>query len=470
MNDLLDQALANTTPSPRSGGPQIVSEQHDLSKIKTDGMGGGGGKPSDGLKRQIDQLRGSGGWDAAEYGISREAQIAKLEEGYQKALAYEKTPEGIKKAQEEAERVLVEMRQRAVRRAGLDTSNGRVAVVTVGKEAWHGLGVNVAEALNSADAMRLSGTGWRVTKRPLSFRKSDGSYIESDEVFAIVRDDTEAQLGTVGSRYVPIQNEASFGLLDHVMEEFGAKYHTAGSIYDGKSVWLQVELPNSSFEVTRGDEVNSFGMFTNPHDGSGKAWAFPTTVRAVCANTFRTASEDRKKGLGIRHTGDIKAKVNEVRRVLGIAVKEIDTFKENADVLLRTKVTPLPYFEGLLDACLEVTKADMLKGADALAAAVAISEADQIIKKAHYERQIEKRKNLLNEVLSQYDSPANGLNGMRGTGWAAFQAVTASTSHGMLGGKFKGKDKESKRFESLLTGDGNEVNQLAYEQVLALAN
>src|SRR5262245_12096674 len=155
MNELLDSVLANTTTS----RVEIVSEQHDTSKVNTGDGSAPSGKPSDGLRKQLDSLKG-GPWDEAEYGISRAAQIAKLEESLAKALAYEATPEGLEAARVEAERALAEMRARALRRASLDTSTGKVAVFVAGQPAWHGLGVNVREAVSSADAIRLASLDW----------------------------------------------------------------------------------------------------------------------------------------------------------------------------------------------------------------------------------------------------------------------------------------------------------------------
>jgi hypothetical protein len=90
---------------------------------------------------------------------------------------------------------------------------------------------------------------------------------------------------------------------------------------------MQCELPGHAFEVVRGDAVQAFATFANPHDGSGKAWCFPTTNRIVCANTYRTASRDRSAGLGVRHTGDVKAAIGDARKALGIAVREIGQFR-----------------------------------------------------------------------------------------------------------------------------------------------
>ncbi len=51
---------------------------------------------------------------------------------------------------------------------------------------------------------------------------------------------------------------------------------------------------------------------------------------------------------------------------------------------------------------------------------------------------------------------------MRGTGWAAFNAVTEAADHGKLGGRYIGNEDEkaSRRLESVVDGRADEVKQV----------
>ena len=89
--------------------------------------------------------------------------------------------------------------------------------MVVGQPAWHKLGVNVEAALDAQQAITLAALNWSVTKRAASYRKADGTHQESRSTFLLVRDDTEAELGAVGSRYEPIQNAEAFAFLDSVI-------------------------------------------------------------------------------------------------------------------------------------------------------------------------------------------------------------------------------------------------------------
>jgi len=405
-------------------------------------------------------LRGLAGgrvWDAAEYGIAAEQAAA--------MIAATDTPEA-------RERVMVDLRNRAIRRAGLDTSNGRVAVMVAGNPAWHGLGVNVREAVNSADAIRLAGLDWLVRKIQLEFKNPiTGQMANAEGEFGIVREDTGSMLGAVGKLYKPFQNRDGFNFLDGILEGFEARYESAGAIYGGSSVWMLVNMPKQAFSLNGVDEIQAYVIFTNSHDGSAAARCFPTSQRVVCANTYRLAQSDADKGLTIRHTGNLECRRETAQRALGLAVQGMDRFKESAKQLATTPVEPKPYFNGLLDAVLKVTEADALKGADALAAALMVTEAEETVKAAEFSREIDKRKSLLDELLERYEGERCGIGGMRGSGWAAFNAVTEAADHGKLGGRYVGSndDRKSRRFESIINGPADEVKQVAFEQVMNLA-
>lgn len=443
---LLDTVLNNTV--------RILSEQHDTNRIAT-------GPAGQGVRQQIEAIR-RGDWDAAEYGISAVAQIAKLEAAL--------TPEAM-------ERELVELRQRAIRRADLDTSNGRVNVMVAGEAAWHKLGVNVESATIAATARELSGTNFRVVKMPY-FRPAEDrddapdslGYEASDRAYYLVRADTGAVLADyAGPDWQPIQNDTATDFLDTLIGEFGARYETAGSLYGGKKIWFQIHLPRQNFTLPGGDENLAYALFVNPHTPGECATLFPTNHRAVCANTVRTAcAGDSAKGLRIRHTGDISAKLSDARNALGIAVEGLAKYAENARTLAVTRCESAErYFHGVLDEVLDVTEAQQMLGIDALAATLKLTEAGAAAK----EREIKRRENLLDDILTRYEGAKNSVGGMRGTMWGAFNAVTEHADHSDLY-RFRGSesDRNSRRMESALSGPADTMKQVAYAQALALAN
>ena len=67
----------------------------------------------------------------------------------------------------------------------------------VREKPWHGLGVRVEEAPNSAEAIRLAGLDWEVEQEPVY--RSNG--MEIPNVKANVRSSDGSTLGVVSNRY-----------------------------------------------------------------------------------------------------------------------------------------------------------------------------------------------------------------------------------------------------------------------------
>lgn len=347
----------------------------------------------------------------------------------------------------------------AITRASLDATNGRIRAMFAKKPAWHGLGTVVDKAATSAEAIRFAGLDWQVAKVPL-FHEWNGKRFENKDTFAIVRTDTGDTLGTVGSRYAPVQNAEGFEFLDGVLREFGARYETAGSIYGGKRVWMLAAMPERRFEVQAGDEVEPFVMFSNCHDGSGAAWCFPTTVRVECANTHRIAMNGKAKALSIRHTGNVKDKIDAARKVMGFAVKSFDGFQEAAQQMVVAKTEIGHYANDVLDTVLEVSQADCRLGADLLAAALDVTVAERDLAAKSFQRKIERRGEVLVDILNRYESERCSP---RGSVWAAYNAVSEHADHGKMQRQSRDIDtRRSQRFESVLTGEADTMKQAAY--------
>lgn len=438
MRSLLDGIIDDMGSKPR-----VVSENHDTGSINwVAGMSDPGEMIGCGMYQELRRANGE------------------KDDAYQKRLIglLAKLPAHVR------EKIEATGRAAAMRRASLDTSKGRVNVMSAGKLPWHGLGVVVDKATTSAEAIRFAGLDWTVTKEQLFYTGPDGTKRTADDAFAIVRQDTGACLGNVGSRYKPIQNAQGFDFLDTVLNEFGAKYETAGSLYNGSSVWMLAHLPQQAFTINGGDDIEPYVIFTNCHDGSGAAACYPTSVRVVCANTFRTSHGDKHKGLSIRHTGDVKDKIKAAQSALGMAVESFTEFKENAETLYHKPLEIVHYAHDVLDACLEVSQAQANMGANVLAATIAKTQASRELLAKTLEKQIDRRKEILDDILHRYESERCGIGSIRGTAWAAFNAVTEHADHAKVGRQAQDPmTRMSRRFESTIAGDADSMKQTAFE-------
>ncbi len=191
----------------------------------------------------------------------------------------------------------------------------------VREKPWHGLGTMVQEAPTSADALRLAGLDWNVKQSPV--------YMEGNILIpnykANVRDTDNKALGIVTDRYKILQNSQAFEFTDNLVGG-DVHYETAGSLQEGKRIWLLVKMPSTT---VAGDETEPYLCFTNCHDGNGSIRACMTPVRVVCNNTLNLALQNAKRQWSTKHIGDMSLKMKEARvslELAGMYMYELDMY------------------------------------------------------------------------------------------------------------------------------------------------
>ena len=197
-------------------------------------------------------------------------------------------------------------------------------MIYAGDVPWHGFGTYVGDDdVDSKTAIIKAGLDWEVEKKPILFEDSRGKlYNNIPTHHAIVREHDQHVLGVVGSTYKPIQNHEAFTFMDSLVGAGQMKYHTAGSLRDGRNIWLLGKV--GQVEVLPNDQVDQYLMLYNSHDGKGSLRCFFTVVRVVCANTAAAALKE-SGGVRLRHTTLIQNHLVEAQTVLGLAN---DTFTE----------------------------------------------------------------------------------------------------------------------------------------------
>jgi phage/plasmid-like protein (TIGR03299 family) len=206
------------------------------------------------------------------------------------------------------------------------------SMFSVRQVPWHELGIIVQDAPTSEDAIRLAGLNWRVEEKKVFTQ--DGILIPN--ATANVRSSDGKPLGIVGDRYTIVQNEDAFKFTDELLGE-GVKYETAGSLRDGKTIWLLAKMPETV--TILGDEVTPYIVFTNTHDGSGSVKVAMTPVRVVCNNTLNLALNTAKRTWTARHTGSINNRLQDATETLQLANKYMTAMKNQFDNLYEIKLT-----------------------------------------------------------------------------------------------------------------------------------
>ena len=200
------------------------------------------------------------------------------------------------------------------------------------EKPWHGLGVRVEEAPASADALRMAGLDWEVLQEAIYTNAGD----KISGYKANVRSTDRKVLGVVTDRYKVIQNAEAFEFTDSLLGS-GVRYETAGSLSDGKKVWLLARLPREY--IIGGERISPYLVFSNTHDGSGAVRVAVTPIRVVCNNTLNLALDSAKRSWSMVHTGDIKGKIQEAKDTLFMAEEYMDNLGKEFERLRKIQMS-----------------------------------------------------------------------------------------------------------------------------------
>lgn len=209
---------------------------------------------------------------------------------------------------------------------------------------WHGLGTKVMEAPDSEGALVAAGLNWNVIQEPIF----TGGNEPIRGYKANIRDSDRRVLGVVTDRYKVIQNHEAFAFTDELLGQ-GVRYETAGSLQDGKKVWLLAHMPHEY--IISGERISPYLLFSNTHDGSGAIKVALTPIRVVCNNTLNLALSTAKRSWSMVHTGDIRSKMQEARDTLFMAERYMDELGKEFEALRLKKLSDqkvMEYIEVLL--------------------------------------------------------------------------------------------------------------------------
>ena len=177
---------------------------------------------------------------------------------------------------------------------------------------WHGLGICVEESPSSQDALVASGLDWSVIQRPIM----TSTYEPIPGWKANIRNTDDRVLGVVTDRYKVVQNHEAFAFTDALLGE-GVRYETAGSLQEGRKIWLLAKLPDKYY--MEGEEVSPYLVFSNCHDGSGAIRVCMTPIRVVCQNTLNLALNTAKRIWSTIHVGNLATKMDDAKITLSLA-------------------------------------------------------------------------------------------------------------------------------------------------------
>jgi phage/plasmid-like protein (TIGR03299 family) len=318
-------------------------------------------------------------------------------------------------------------------------------MVFAGQRPWHKLGVQFEEEFTSAEAIAAARLDYPVLKEQLYRLRPDlgRSIVEPTEAYATINGHTQDVLGVVGDGYEVLQNREAFDFFDILLKESGGKLQTAGAIGKGEKVWMLAKLPEVFYPLV-GDGVEQYLLGTTSHDGTMKTEVRFSSIRVVCQNTFNLAMKGSRGVISIRHTQNMRQRLEMAAIVLTRYREHFDLVGENLSKLASVKID-----DAWIDEYIERMVGNPQNVADGRG------------------RTIMENKIKLVEGRLSYGMGVD-LPGVAHTAWWALNSMVEFADYDM---RAKGQSgDESRRTNSILFGTAADFKQTAFDTAMAMVS
>jgi phage/plasmid-like protein (TIGR03299 family) len=194
--------------------------------------------------------------------------------------------------------------------------------------------------LRGEEMLAAAHIDWQVQKRPVFFPTS--APLEAVKIpgfVAVVRQSDDACLGLVSPSYHVFQNADMVQVTDAVLDECGAHYHTAGSLYGGQLVWTLAKFDKTIHVKGDGSPIEDYLLALTGHDGRHQLTFVNTNVRVWCGNTASAALRGASNRIGLRHTPGMGARIGEIRSALDLHFRYAETLESFLNDLADRRMT-----------------------------------------------------------------------------------------------------------------------------------
>lgn len=308
---------------------------------------------------------------------------------------------------------------------GIDT------MFSVVKRPWHGLGTVLENAPSIEEGIKQAGLDWNVSLRPAITDDSDSISLDTHKI--VVRDDIKQPLGIVGNNYKVLQNSQAFNFFEPFVENEMASLETAGSLFNGKKVFVLAKIKSDNMVVDKNDEVEKYILLSNAHDGSQALRIGFTPIRVVCNNTLSAAENSMQSQLiKLTHKGNIVQSLSELRETMDLINQQFIATEEQYKYLARTNINKLDLHKYVKQV-------------------FSVKKLEDIIKDYEEGKEIEEaRKKLIARVEEIFDlEPVHNA-------WTMYNSVNYYLNHE------RGRNLEN-RYNSMWFGDSRRLDQKALE-------
>jgi phage/plasmid-like protein (TIGR03299 family) len=317
---------------------------------------------------------------------------------------------------------------------------------SVGAKPWHGLGHTLAAAPSIREGIVLAGMNWRVSLRPMFTSIIDGGTIlDVPDHRAVWREDTGTILGVVGDGFHVLQNEDAFAFFQPLVDDGLVTLETAGVLREGRRVWVMAKIAGDPAVIVPGadDIVDLYALLCHGHDGSLAVRIGSNRVRVVCANTLAAALDEGDGLAVIKHTSGMASAMATARTVL---THQIELFRGSAEgwrFLASRTCTDADFTAYALRVV------SLVRGA-----------SDERVREVTPD--VETGGRILRTLRPLFEGGlGNDRPGVRGTWWAAYNAITQWLTHERGAATGTDRERAERRFAELHLGAGRRLGQRA---------
>lgn len=321
----------------------------------------------------------------------------------------------------------------------LEVVNQKAQMFSVKQTPWHGLGVILDAPPTSEEAIVAAGLNWEVEKRQAFFVNSNGKNQEIVDQFGVVRKSDEKCLGDAGKNWQPLQNKDAFKFFDPFVQSGEATYETAGSLEDGKRVWILAKINRAPIEIVKGDLVEKYILLTNYHKAGIAVTGGLTPIRVVCNNTLTGAIKSSRSRL---FKANHSSKMNQRLEDIQASIAEADMAFQRAAESYRTMAR-----KSLSTKLIEEFLANTFQW-----------QQTENLSKREESFKVKQTETILR--LMETGRGAD-IKGVKGTVWGLYNGITEYIQHE------QGKSDET-RLKNAWFGSGMALNERAYAEALRL--
>jgi phage/plasmid-like protein (TIGR03299 family) len=322
-----------------------------------------------------------------------------------------------------------------------------------------GVSTPVKKAVTTQEVMRQSNLDWRVEEHDL--QTVTGQEVLSHK--ALTRSDDNSMLGVVGKGFEVLQNAEAFAFCDSLVARGKVEYVSAGQLGGGKRIFIQCRIvgDNGPAEIAKDDIVEPYFLLANGHDGSLAVRSQTTPIRVVCQNTFMMATSKKanhKDCAVIKHTANMQDRLSQSLQMFGWVERNFNTFVQMAKETVSKKITTEARLRKFFRETFQVEESKILD-----------EESNTRLKS---------REDRLADLFM--DGAGQDNKAIRGTAWAALNAVTQYLDHesntrveGASEADMGDEAKKAglirmKRFESNMFGNNAAIKKRAFDLALSI--